>query len=205
MLLGTELEEAYDISPMQLNSRVAEVGPSQSIPSQPIPRPAVQQHHQMPATQQQPIPQNNVARAPQPPQAPPPSGPMYNANQYNQQYNYEQAAIRQAYLDQQYRLAQVQSMASGNRQSNNASSQRASDNNELGYFDMLGSKKRDMLKLVIMAMMILLALSLHSLVSFWMKEYLDSNDFSFRQEVGIRLLYPVVVLFILWNLKAAKV
>ena len=201
MLLGTELEEAYDISPMQLNSRSVD-----AAPSQPVPRPAIQVH----TAQQTPTPNTMVQQQPTqqprtpPPQTPTPSGPVYNANQFNQQYNFEQAAIRQAYMDQQYRIAQAQNIANANRQ-NSALSQRSTENNEVGYFDMLGSKKRDMLKLVIMAMMILLALSLHSLVSFWLKEYLATNDFSFRQEIGIRLLYPLLVLFILWNLKAAKI
>lgn len=215
MLLGTELDEAYDFAPANLGTNQSTRGVSEQQPST-VGRPSIpnvsqqfnvqtqqKQQSAQPAMSQPIVKQSAVAiqpsTVPTKEQTPP---PVYDANFYNQQYNMEQTAMRQAYLDQQYRLAQAQAIANSYRQASNKSA----DANDMstGYFDVLGSKKKDMLKLVVLSMMILLALSLHSLVSFCMKDFIAASDITFRQEVGIRALYPLIVLFLLWNLKAMR-
>lgn len=61
--------------------------------------------------------------------------------------------------------------------------------------------RRDMLKLVIYAMVILFALAIYSAVEMIIKELAVSGDLSFKQELGIRLLYPVLLFFGLWFIK----
>lgn len=73
---------------------------------------------------------------------------------------------------------------------------------ELGYVDQLVSKKKDVAKLILMALVILLALATHNVLDFVMRNYVIDNGLSFRQEIGLRVLYPVLIIFILWNLKA---
>lgn len=167
MILGTELNEAYEFPPTPV--------PQTNMPAPPPPQPSMPQVQHKPQIQQ-----------------PKQTDPVYNAEAINQQYNMEQAILHQAYAmanaKQQQKLPAVTETYS----------------HEGGYFDMLGSKKKDMLKLIIIAVMILLAMSVHSFVTFWLRELITSSEFSFRQELGIRLLYPVIVLFVLWNLKAAK-
>lgn len=175
MILGTELSEAYEFAPSQSPPQIMVAPPQQS---------------------QQPQPNSRITQSQQSQQQPPKqTDPLYNAEAINQQYNMEQAILRQAYA-----------MANAKQQPQASSTKTTVEtyNNEGGYFDMLGSKKKDMLKLIIIAVMILLAMSIHSFVSFWLKEYIVSSELSFRQELGVRLLYPVLVLFLLWNLKAAK-
>lgn len=70
------------------------------------------------------------------------------------------------------------------------------------YFDAMVNKRKDVLKMVSFAAIILLAISVHNVVDFGLKEFILSNEFSFKQEVGIRLVYPLAVVFLLWNLKA---
>lgn len=114
----------------------------------------------------------------------------------------EQAAIQQAYYNQQMKLAQIQQQQHGTPPPRQTVVYER-DVQE-GYMDNLLSKKKDIMKLVIMAMMILLALSIHSLVTFWMTDYIKSTDLSFKQELGFRLMYPVLAFALLWNLKAMK-
>jgi len=78
----------------------------------------------------------------------------------------------------------------------------AVSNTSKGYFDSLVTRKRDVLKMVAIAVIILLAMSIHHVVDFGLKEFIMSNDFTFKQELGFRVLYPFAVLFVLWNIKA---
>ena len=70
------------------------------------------------------------------------------------------------------------------------------------YVDALASKKRDMAKLVLMALVILFAISAHSVIDFSMRNFIVDNGLSFRQEVGLRMLYPALVIVVLWHLRA---
>jgi hypothetical protein len=176
MILGTDLSEAYEFAP----------SPS---PQQQSPPPQIMVAP--PQSQQPNVRINQTQQQSQPKQ----TDPLYNAEAINQQYNMEQAILRQAYAMANAKQQQSQPAAKATVETYN---------NEGGYLDMLGSKKKDMLKLIIIAVMILLAMSIHSFVTFWLKEYIVSSELSFRQELGVRLLYPVLVLFVLWNLKAAK-
>ncbi len=56
------------------------------------------------------------------------------------------------------------------------------------------------------ALMILLAIAIHTAVDYWLKDIASAYELSYKQELGLRVLYPVVVLVFLWNMKvwAAK-
>lgn len=77
----------------------------------------------------------------------------------------------------------------------------ASMQQQSSYLDKLFSRKKDLLKITQLSLIVVLALSLHFLVDNYLKNYIKSNDFTFERELIIRLLYPLSVLFILWNLK----
>lgn len=70
------------------------------------------------------------------------------------------------------------------------------------YFDAMVQKRRDVLKMISFAIIILLAISIHTVVDFGLKELIMSNDFTFKQEIGVRMIYPLVVILFLWNIKA---
>jgi len=69
------------------------------------------------------------------------------------------------------------------------------------YIDKLGSKKKELLKLIQLALIIVLGLSLHNIIEFYLKDYISSTDFSYERQILLRLLYPVAIIFVLWNLK----
>jgi len=77
----------------------------------------------------------------------------------------------------------------------------ASIQQQSSYLDKLFSRKKDLLKITQLSLIVVLALSVHFLVDNYLKNYIKSNDFTFERELIIRLLYPLSVLFILWNLK----
>ena len=77
----------------------------------------------------------------------------------------------------------------------------ASMQQQSSYLDKLFSRKKDLLKITQLSLIVVLALSVHFLVDNYLKNYIKNNDFTFERELIIRFLYPLSVLFILWNLK----
>jgi hypothetical protein len=73
--------------------------------------------------------------------------------------------------------------------------------NQSSYLEKLFSKKKEVLRIIYFALIIVLAMSLHFVIDHYMKFYLKNNDLSFERESIIRLLYPVSIIFILWNMK----
>ncbi len=78
----------------------------------------------------------------------------------------------------------------------------ASMQQQSGYLDKLFAKKKDLLKILQFSLIIVLALSLHFIIDYYMKYYISNNDLSFERELVIRILYPIAIIFILWNMKA---
>lgn len=69
------------------------------------------------------------------------------------------------------------------------------------YFEKLSNKKKDLGKLIQFTLIIVLGLSIHYLIDYYLNNYISNSDFSFERKLILRLLYPLSVLFILWNLK----
>lgn len=72
---------------------------------------------------------------------------------------------------------------------------------EQGYFDKIFSKKKEFLKLIQWILIIVFAISLHFFIDHYIRHYLETKDLSFERELLLRALYPVGVLFILWNIR----
>jgi|APGre2960657423_1045063.scaffolds.fasta_scaffold00135_5 hypothetical protein len=69
-------------------------------------------------------------------------------------------------------------------------------------WDKLSSKKMDVLKLVTLSLVILFAMSTDRAANFYLSKYISSAYLSSFQEVAVRLSYPVIVLLIMWIIKA---
>jgi hypothetical protein len=63
------------------------------------------------------------------------------------------------------------------------------------------SKKKDVMKLVIMSFTVLLGLSLHYLITDIVRNYIASNDLTMNQEFFTKLAYPVTIVLLIWTLK----
>lgn len=72
------------------------------------------------------------------------------------------------------------------------------------YTDKMASKKRDMLKIITLAFLVVVALAIHSCADFWIKDTAAAFELSYRQELGIRVLYPLIFLFLIWNIKSFR-
>jgi hypothetical protein len=70
-----------------------------------------------------------------------------------------------------------------------------------GYLDKLFAKKKEVLRILQFSLIIVLAMSLHFVVDHYMTFYIKNNDLTFERELLLRLLYPVSLLFVLWNMK----
>lgn len=63
------------------------------------------------------------------------------------------------------------------------------------------SKKKDVMKLVIMSFTVLLGLSLHYLITDIVRNYIASNDLTMNQEFFTKCAYPVTIVLLIWTLK----
>ena len=111
---------------------------------------------------------------PQPPPKIAPPAFLYDASALNQRYEQEQRVAHQVPKKKE----------------------------EMSYVDKLFSKKRELIKLLQFVFIIVLALSLHALIEHYLKDYISDHDMSSWRQFFLRLLYPLSILFILWNLKA---
>jgi hypothetical protein len=71
-----------------------------------------------------------------------------------------------------------------------------------GYLDRMGLRRKDVTKLVLLSLMVTFGISLHWFVSQYVGEWIEASDFDDRQLFFVRLMYPALVLFVLWNVKA---
>jgi len=62
--------------------------------------------------------------------------------------------------------------------------------------------KREVLKLFILSIVIILGISLEKLISHYVNLYLNSNDLTTFQEFIFRLAYPTIIFIILWIIKS---
>lgn len=84
------------------------------------------------------------------------------------------------------------------QQSKSASHAGSGDN----IWDKLSSKKYDVLKLMILSLVILLAMSSDRVVNFYLTRYISGGMLSTMQEFLVRVSYPLVILLLLWMIKA---
>jgi hypothetical protein len=69
------------------------------------------------------------------------------------------------------------------------------------YLDKLFAKKKDVLKIIQFSLIIVLAMSIHFIIDHYLKYYIKNNDLTFERELIIRLIYPLSIIFIIWNFK----
>jgi hypothetical protein len=74
---------------------------------------------------------------------------------------------------------------------------------EPGYMESMWARRRDVAKLFILAVVVLLAISMHSAAWHYLKEYIETaTQLTYWQEVALRVAYPVVVVLALWHAKS---
>lgn len=117
---------------------------------------------------------------------------FYDASSFNKRFEQDQinSYMKQMQTTNSYYQNQPVMASVASNQSTSA-----------GYFDKLFSKKKEFFKLVQWVLIIVLAVSVHFFVKYYLKYYLSANDLTFEREMILRALYPLGILFILWNLR----
>lgn len=70
------------------------------------------------------------------------------------------------------------------------------------FWDKLSHKKVDVLKLFILAMVVLLGISMDRIATHYLTNYVGKAFLTETQEFLVRLSYPVIVLLVIWIIKA---
>ncbi len=76
--------------------------------------------------------------------------------------------------------------------------------NESSFISRFINKKKEMIKIFVLALIILLAISIHFVVKHYLKVYIMENDFNSKKEFLIRFSYPLTIFAIIWIVKAYK-
>lgn len=212
MLEGTDISSAY--APIMDNSFSSNSAPldmsyqdlvNQEIQQMVPPKKSQQQIPQvkMPSSNQQrppidllpannPINQHLVQPAVQQVAQPKPQLPSFDASSFNKQFDTNQEAMRRR-MQQQMQQQQMQQMMMPAY---------AYPPHEDGYWDKMVNKKKDIWKFMQSGLIILFAISIHFLIDFLLKHYLETHEISFERELFIRMIYPIAVIFIAWNIIA---
>jgi hypothetical protein len=128
----------------------------------------------------------------------PQQNPM--VNQYtNQPQGFDSTMFNRQFENQMQQQQQQQQLA---MLVNEIKKQKTPQAQEETYVDKLMAKKKDVLKFLQSGLIILFAISLHFIIDFFLKHYLQTYDVSWNREVFIRILYPVGILFVAWNIIA---
>lgn len=70
------------------------------------------------------------------------------------------------------------------------------------FWDKISNKKMDVLKLFILSMVVLLGISMDKVATHYMSNYIGKAFLSETQEFLVRLSYPVIILVVIWFIKA---
>jgi len=123
-------------------------------------------------------------------------------NLYQQQVQLQQ---QQAQMQQQQQHAQMQQQQQQQPQMrtketfNNYYHQR---HPEYSFWDRMVMSRREVLKLFILSIVVILGISLEKIGSHYIMLYINSNDLTTFQEVFVRLSFPIIVFIILWIIKS---
>jgi hypothetical protein len=131
------------------------------------------QSQQLPQQSQQP--QQQPQQSQQLPQLPPPSPPAnyYIQNQHHQQHHQQQPQII-----------------------------KRTRNPEYSFWDRMAMSRNDVFKLVLLAFVIVLGISIEKIGCHYITQYLTENVLSPLQEFIVRISFPVVIFLLLWIIKS---
>lgn len=73
---------------------------------------------------------------------------------------------------------------------------------QYSFWDRMIMSKREVIKLFILSIVIILGISLEKIGCHYINNYLSSNDLTFLQELLVRFSFPIVIFIILWIIKS---
>jgi hypothetical protein len=73
---------------------------------------------------------------------------------------------------------------------------------QYSFWDRMVMSRREVMKLFILSIVIILGISLEKIGSHYVNQYLSSNDLTNVQELLVRLSFPIIIFIILWIIKS---
>lgn len=73
---------------------------------------------------------------------------------------------------------------------------------EDSFFDKLGRKKWEVVKLVILSLVVLLGISMDKVVNHYLTVYISKSFLTDTQEFFVRIGYPISIVIVLWVIKS---
>jgi hypothetical protein len=74
--------------------------------------------------------------------------------------------------------------------------------NDIGSIELMWQRRRDAAKLALMALVILLAIAIHSAAWFYIKDFIEMYpSLTYWKEMGVRVAYPLGVFLLMWYVK----
>jgi len=71
-----------------------------------------------------------------------------------------------------------------------------------GFWDRVGAKKMEVAKVIILALIIVLAFSLDHMITHYLSNFFGQSFLTDTQEFLVRLAYPVTIVIVIWLLKS---
>jgi len=73
---------------------------------------------------------------------------------------------------------------------------------QYSFWDRMVMSRREVMKLFILSLVIILGISLEKIGCHYINQYLSSNDLTYIQELLVRFSFPIIVFIILWIIKS---
>lgn len=70
------------------------------------------------------------------------------------------------------------------------------------FFEKMAGKRGEVLKLVVLSLVILFAISIDKVATFYYNNYITTAFLTSTQELIVRISYPIIVILVLWSMKA---
>ncbi len=133
----------------------------------------------------------------------------YELNDYEQPQHQPQHQLSPSKQDQQQQIQhqiqqqmQQQQYEYEQQQQQQASQQQQRRHPEYSFWDRMIMSKREVMKLFILSIVIMLGISLEKLGFHYLSSYISSTDLTSTQEFFVRLSFPIIVFLILWIIKS---
>jgi hypothetical protein len=133
-----------------------------------------------------------------PQQQPPPQKQM-DINEYHKEKEREKEIQREQ--ARAIERPQIQKSFQNNNQEN-FNNYRYQRNPEYSFWDRMVMSKREVLKLFILSIVVILGISLEKIGYHYISLYLNSTDLSTFQEFLVRISFPLLVFLLLWIIKS---
>jgi hypothetical protein len=79
----------------------------------------------------------------------------------------------------------------------------SSRSSQLSFWDKIGNKKMEVLKVFILSLVIVLGISIDHISKHYLDNYISKSFLTETQEFLVRLSYPLIVILVIWIIKAS--